>query len=159
MKDSLMFDLNRIVVGSYPSLMFINQIFQRGLTETASFDCSSTMNINEVLVNLDLDKAKIIRHRPTTMYPNSYQDYFIDMGDTILSITHSGNFTFAVSGASKNRDTLDKLMNKILAMLPPLKAKADNIIPISYWASCGGNAVRRIRYGTVPVWNDSVALN
>ncbi len=154
-----MFDLNRISTGGYASLIFLNQLFQRELTETASFDRSSTVNIDEVLTNLKLGDAKIIRHRPAVIYPNSYQDYFIDIGDTILSISHSGSFSFTVSGASKNRDTLDKLMNKILSMLPPLKAKGENIIPITYWALAGGNAIRRVRYGTVPTWNESLALN
>ena len=159
MKDSLMFDLNRITVAGYPSLMFVNQVFQRELTETANFDRSSTTSIDEVLANLELSGARIITHHMMPKRPDAYRDYFIDMGDTILSISRSGSFSFNVAGASKDRETLDALMNKILALLPLLKAKADNIIPITYWALAGGNAVRRIRYGTVPVWDDSVALN
>ena len=159
MKDNLMFDLNRIATGNYPSLMFINQIFQRGLTETASFDCSSAVNVDEVLKKLNLGNAKIITHHAVQKRPNNYRNHFIDMNNTILSITYSGDFTFSIVGASKDRKALDALMNKILAMLPPLKATANNVIPITYWALAGGNAVRRIRYGTVPVWNDSVALN
>ncbi len=159
MEDSLMFDLSRISVAGYPSFMFINQVFQRELTETANFDRSSTTSVDEVLSNLELSGARIITHHMMPKSPNSYRNYFIDMGDTILSVGHSGNFSFDVAGASKDRKTLDVLMNKILSMLPPLAAKADNIIPITYWALAGGNAVRRLRYGTVPVWDNSVALN
>ena len=159
MEDSLMFDLNRIAVGGYPTLMFINQIFQRGLTETAAFDCSSLVSIDEVLKKLDLGDVKIITHNTMPKRPNNYRDHFIDMEHTILSISHSGDFMFSVAGASKDRKALDELMGKMLALLPPLRAKADNIIPITYWALAGGTAVRRVRYGTVPIWNDSLALN
>ncbi len=159
MKDSLMFDLNRISASSYPSLMFVNQIFQRELTETASFDCSSIASMDEVLKKLDLGNAKISTHYMMPKRANHYRNHFIDVGDAILSISHSGEFSFSIAGASKDRKVLDELMDKLLTLLPPLKAKADNIIPITYWALAGGNAVRRVRYGTVPIWNESLALN
>ncbi len=159
MEDSLVFDLTRIGISGYPSLMFIHQLLQRGLTETSAFDCPSTADIDKVLAELNLGEAKIITYHNMPKRVNNYRDYFIDMDSTILSISHSGDFMFSVVGASKDRKTLEDLMDKIMRMLPPLKSKAENIIPITYWALAGGNAVSRIRYGTVPVWDESVALN
>ena len=158
MEDSLMFDLNRIGVYNYPSLVFAHEIIERKLSKVSHFERQSAAQVDDILAEFTRGH-KVISFAPPKGENDNYRACFIDMGSEILFIIRNSNLTFEVSGASNDEQLLDALMKKLLIALPPIKAKDENIIPINFWSAIGNSAARRIRFGTVPVWNESLALN